>query len=164
MQIFLHGLVTKDTEIFKYISFLPVFYTQANVTNTKVIESVQKRSLRWINSTGNNNYKELLYCSRILPLSLYLQLQDLILSKFLTGHFNFNIDQFVYMKTTTSSLWSDNELKFDHSKPRLEICQQSFFFRTFALPNRIPQFENATGLKIVHSIICGIILKRITTN
>ena len=47
----------------------------ANVTNTKVLESVQKKSLKWINSTSNNNYRELLFCSRILPLSLYLQLQ-----------------------------------------------------------------------------------------
>ena len=67
----------------------------ANVTNTKELESVQKKSLKWINNTSNNNFKELLYFSRILPLSLYLQLQDLLfLSKSLTGQFNFNIDQF----------------------------------------------------------------------
>ena len=42
----------------------------ANVTNTKVLESVQKKSLKWINKTSNNNYKDLLCFSRILPLSL----------------------------------------------------------------------------------------------
>ena len=44
----------------------------ANVTNTKVLESVKKKSLKWINNTSNNNYKELFYFSRILPLTLYL--------------------------------------------------------------------------------------------
>ena len=68
----------------------------ANVTNTKVLENVQKKSMKWINKTSNNNYEELLYCSRILPLSSYLLLQDLLfLSKSLTGHFTFNIGQFV---------------------------------------------------------------------
>ena len=46
----------------------------ANVKKTKVLESVQKKRLKWINNTSNDNYKELYY-SRILPLSLYLQLQ-----------------------------------------------------------------------------------------
>ena len=53
------------------------------------------------------------------------------------------------MRNTTRSLSSDNDLKFDHSKPRLEICQQSFY-RTCALVNRLPQslqFGNAAGLK-----------------
>ena len=123
----------------------------ANVTNTERLESVQKKSLKWINNTSNNNYKELLSFSRILPLFLYLQLQDLLfLSKSLTGHFNFNFDQFVCMRNTTRSLRSDNDLKFDHSTPRLEICQQSFFYRTCGLVNRLPkslQFGNAAGLK-----------------
>ena len=125
----------------------------ANLTNTKALKSFQKKSLKWINNTSNNNYKELHYYSRILPLSLYLQLQDLLfLSKSLTGHFNFNIDQFVCLRNTTSSLRSDNDLKFDHSKPRLEVCQQSFFYGTCALVNRLPeslQFRNAAGLKIL---------------
>ena len=50
----------------------------ANITNTKVLESFRKNSLKWINNTSNNNYKEILYFSSILPLSLYLQLQDLL--------------------------------------------------------------------------------------
>ena len=120
----------------------------ANVTNTKVLKSVQKKSLKWINNTSNNNYKELLYFCRILPLSFYLQLQDLLfLSKSLSGQFNFNIDQFVCMRNTTRSLRSDNDLKF---QPRLEICHQSFYYRTCALVNRLPQslqFGNAAGLK-----------------
>ena len=111
----------------------------------------KKKSLKWINNTSNNNYKELFYYSRILPLSLYLQLQDLLfLSKSLISHFNFNIDQCVCMRNTTRSLRSDNDLNFNHSKPRPEICQQSFFYRTCALVNRLPQslhFGNAAGLK-----------------
>ena len=39
----------------------------ANVTNIKVLESVQKKSLKWIKNTSNNNYKEQLYYSRIVP-------------------------------------------------------------------------------------------------
>ena len=135
----------------------------ASATNTKVLRSVQKKNLKGINSTCNNKYKELLYCNRIIPLSLYQQLQDLHFpSEFLTGHFNFNIDQFVCLKITRRSLRSDNKLKFDHSKPRLEICQQS------SLVNRLPQclqFGNATGLKSqLLNFLWHHFEKRFTTN
>ena len=33
----------------------------ANVTNTETLENVKKKSLKWINKTSNNNYKEQLF-------------------------------------------------------------------------------------------------------
>ena len=64
--------------LYKSMLFLVLLYGSvcwiAEVTNTIVLESFQKKSLKWINNTSNNNYKELFYYSRILPLSLYLQL------------------------------------------------------------------------------------------
>ena len=123
----------------------------ANVTNTKVLESVQKNSLKWIKNTRNNNYKEQFYYSSILPVYLYLQIQDFsFLSKCLTGHFTFNIDQFVCMRDTTRSLWGGNDPKFNQSKTRLEFCQQSFFYRTCALVKRLQQrlqIGNSAALK-----------------
>ena len=94
----------------------------ASITNSKILKSVQKRILKWINNKGKINYKGLFYCSRILTHSFYLQLQDMLFQiKSLTGHFNFNIDQFACLRTDKRSLRSDNQLKFDHSKSHHEI-------------------------------------------
>ena len=58
----------------------------ANIDNLKSLENVQKRALKWVCSDRNSTYKELLLKAGKLPLSLYMQLQDLLtLSKCMTG-------------------------------------------------------------------------------
>ena len=49
-----------------------------NVTNTKSLENVQKYCTKWISNDRTSNYQQLLLKWRILPLSLYLQLQDIL--------------------------------------------------------------------------------------
>ena len=51
----------------------------SNCENTKKIVGMQKKCLKWINCTSFSNYNELLQQSQVLPLPLYLHLQDLLM-------------------------------------------------------------------------------------
>lgn len=122
-----------------------------NVTNTKCLEKVQKRCTRWISSDWKSNYKQLLLKCNLLPLSLYLQLQDILfLMKCMGGRFDYNFDRYLCVRDHPRPVRSDNYLTFAHRNPRSTICQQSFFTRTMALINRLPNslnFQEPEGLK-----------------
>ena len=122
-----------------------------NVTNTKCLEKVQKRCTRWISSDWKSNYKQLLLKCNLLPLSLYLQLQDILfLMKCMGGRFDYNFDRYLCVRDHPRPVRSDNYLTFAHRNPRSTICQQSFFTRTMALINRLPNslnFREPEGLK-----------------
>ena len=69
----------------------------ANLGNTKNLEGIQKKCLKRINCTSKSNYKELLQQSRTLPLSLFLQIQDLLLlSNMLSGYIVFDTSTFIH--------------------------------------------------------------------
>ena len=104
-----------------------------NVTNTKYLENVQKRCTKWIRNDWKSNYKQLLLECRILPLSLYLQLQDIFfLTKCMNGGFDYNFQQYLRFKDHPRLLRSDNCLTFEHRKPLSVICKQSFFTQTMS--------------------------------
>ena len=96
-------------------------------------------------------YKELLLKAGILPLSLYMQLQDLLtLSKCMTGYFDIDFNPYLCLRKCTRDIRSSHDVRFDHRKPRENQSEQSFFFRTGALVNRLPatiDINNPTGLK-----------------
>ena len=123
----------------------------ANVESCKLLENVQKRCLKWISYSNNSNYKELLQKNGILPLSLYMQLLDiLLLSKVFEGYFDFDPTAFVTVRRPTRELRTSDQILFEHGKRNLHICEQSFFTRTTNLVNRLPQhirFGEITGLK-----------------
>ena len=54
--------------LYKSMVFLVLLYGSvcwfAKVTHTNVLDRVKKKSLKWINNTSNNNYKELFYYRR----------------------------------------------------------------------------------------------------
>ena len=94
----------------------------ANVENTKNLKRIQKKCLKWINCTSNINYKELLQQSRILPLSLYLQLQDLLmLSKMLSGYFDFDPSTFIHPREPPRTLRTSGDIQFEHGKRKLQL-------------------------------------------
>ena len=123
----------------------------ANIDNLKSLENVQKRALKWVCSDRNSTYKELLLKTGILPLSLYMQLQDLLtLSKCMTGYFAIDFNPYLCLRKRTRDIRSSHDVRFDHRKPRKSQSEQSFFFRTSALVNRLPatiDINNPTGLK-----------------
>ena len=80
-----------------------------NVTNTKSLENVQKRCTKWISSDWKSNYKQLLLKCRFLPLSLYLQLQDILfLTKCMNGGFEYNFYKYLCFRGHPSLLRSNN--------------------------------------------------------
>ena len=120
-----------------------------NVANMKVLENVQKKVLRWI--TSCSDYETNLKNCNLLPLSLYLQMQDLLfMSKILNGCYNCEINDYVRLRESPRELRATGRIEFEHGKPKKKICEQSFFYRTGALVNRLPrdvEFERADGLK-----------------
>ena len=64
----------------------------ANKTETKEIERVQKKAASWILNNWELNYKKKPGKFDLLPLSVYIELHDLlILVAFLSGNYNINI-------------------------------------------------------------------------
>ena len=95
-----------------------------NVENTKNLEGTQKKCLEWINCTSNSNYKQLLLQSQILPLSLSLQLQDLLmLSKLLNGNFDFDASTFIHPREPPRTLRTSGDIQFEHGKRKLQLCE-----------------------------------------
>ena len=78
-----------------YIIPIVTYPTQAwfaNKTETEEIELVQKEATSWILNNWELNYKKRLGKLNLLPLSLYIELHDLLLLiAFLSGNYNINI-------------------------------------------------------------------------
>ena len=123
----------------------------SNIDNLKSLENVQKRALKWVCSDRKSTYKELLLKAGILSMSLHMQLQDLLtLSKCMTGYFDIDFNPCLCLKKCTLDIRSSHDVRFDHRKPRESQSEQSFFFHTGALVNRLPatiDINNPTGLK-----------------
>ena len=121
----------------------------SNVKNMKVVENVQKKILEWV--TNCSDYEWNLRKCNLLPLSLYLQIQDvLFMAKIINGNYNCEINDFVCLRDTARELRSNSRLEFEHGKPNRKICEQSFFYRTGSLINRLPSdvfYGQFDGLK-----------------
>ena len=124
----------------------------ANVDSLKALESVQKRSLKWVSSDQNSNYKEVLSVEEILPLSLYMQLQDLLTpSKRMTLiRFMTMLNPYICLRNCLREIRSSSEVRFDYRKPRIHQYEQNIFYRAGAPVKRLPttiDITNPTGLK-----------------
>ena len=77
-----------------YVVPIVTYATQAcsaNKTETKEIERVQKKATSWILNNWDLNYKKWLGKLNLLPLSLYIELHDLLLLiGFLSRNYNIN--------------------------------------------------------------------------
>ena len=119
-----------------------------NIQCCKTLEKIQKESLRLINE--DRDYLDGLKKWKLLPLTLHLQLQDLLtMSKCLNEHYDYNFDDFICLRDSDRLLRSSDCLRFDIKKPKKKICRDSFY-RTGALINRLPKsvnFKNPQWLK-----------------
>ena len=119
------------------------------VTNTKSLENVQKRCTKGISGDWKSNYKQLLLKCRLLPLSLYLQSQDILFpTKCMISGFVYNFDQYFCFRDHPRPLRSISCLTFEHRKPRSTICKQRFFTRTMSLINRLKTQGQRTTVEI----------------
>ena len=87
----------------------------ANNDNLKSLKNVQKWALKWVCSDRNSTNKALLLKTGILPLSLYMQLQDLLtLSKWITWYFDINFNPYLCLRICTRDIRSSHDVRFDH--------------------------------------------------
>ena len=121
----------------------------ANVEGCRILENIQKKSLVWIN--GPNDYRLNLKDCNVLPISLYLQILDLLfLSKIMHGHYDINIEDYLCLREVNQTTRSSEKLTFNLSWPNKVTTKHSFFYRTEYLVNKLPNyidFGNPVGLK-----------------
>ena len=91
-------LASKDTKLNAYVGYvIPVIsYASptwfANKTETKSIESIQRKATKWILNSSCKSYKKRLIELKLLPLSYYFELHDLLmLVSILNGNYNLKI-------------------------------------------------------------------------
>ena len=119
----------------------------ASVRSMRNLEAVQKRVTRWI-LPHCENYKERLLFLNLLPVSLYLQLRDLLmLSKLIAGCFDFDSSARMSYRMN----FRQNKLEFIVERsPRLSKVDTNFWCREPRLVNKLPtaiDFFNPIGLK-----------------
>ena len=94
------------------------------------LEKTQKRMVKWI-TASNWDYKNSLTTLGILPLTMYIQINDiLLLSKIIQG--GYDVSQ---LKVPDLSYSVRGEIMFQISRPKKAVVQQSFVYRTTRLVN-----------------------------
>ena len=121
----------------------------ANVSNIRRLENVQKKVLKW--AAGSDDHIHNLVECNLLPLSLYMQLKDLLLfSKLMNGYYDCDIEEFLHFRAQSRELRSSDKISFQHDRPSKKLCDQGFVTRTCALINKLPKsisYGNSEGLK-----------------
>lgn len=110
----------------------------ANKSNWKILEGVQRHATRWILGYNNDlSYSERLLKLNLLPLSLYFQLNDvLLLQKILNNYYN--IDWTHMITFSRDSYRASRNLSrkiFELPRLKLDICRANFWYRTARLAN-----------------------------
>ena len=131
------------SNLFKILNIPVLIYVitcwYAIVDSLKSLESVPRRSLKWVCSDQNRNYKELLSNLETLPLSSYMQIQDLLtLFKCMLGFYNYDFNPYIWSKNCPREIRSSSEVRFDYRKPRKHQPEQKFFCHTGALVKKLP--------------------------
>ena len=109
------------------------------------LERFQRNVVSWITNSETPSYIEQIRLSNLLPLKMYYQLNDLLLS---------SLQQTQPTNTKQPVLPGNRSMRrddyFDLTKKRLEKSRGEFFFRTQRIANRLHHsidFGNQHGLK-----------------
>ena len=116
---------------------------------SRQLENLQKRIVQWI--LGKKlAYKEALYRLKLLPLTMYLQLNDvLMLSKLIQGHYH--VDDLILPEMIFSVR---GELKFSSERPSKSNLQQAFFYRTTRIVNILKlNISNCDQKSLKHQLL-----------
>ena len=121
----------------------------ASVDGLKRLERVQKYAVIWM--LGKCNYKTGLLMTNLLPVSLYLQLSDLLtLSKFMIGQCDITNENFVQLLSPNRETSYSTTMHFVVPLVRRALCETNFWIRCPKLVNRLPtsvDFFQPIGLK-----------------
>ncbi len=113
----------------------------------RLMESFQKRVLKWITDYGNASYLEKLILPRILSLLMFLQLKDLLL---LSKLYHDKDGILPLMETYEHQYARLKSRIFKFPKLRTEKFRENFYFRTAKVANNLPEeidFFQPLGLK-----------------
>ena len=120
---------------------------KANKCELKIIEDVQRKATRSILSCNNINYKDGLIRLNLLPLSLYHEMQDiLLLHKIINDQYNFHWRQFVQFKESTAPTRRSTKNNLAHKNYHYEKSKSNFWHRTPILANKILQTQEEEDL------------------
>ena len=105
-----------------------------NKTNMEQLESIQKKATKWILSS-NIEYKERLCTLRLLPLSHYMEMHDLLmLIDIIENKFDYELErENEHARTTRQAV----RVEFSVKRNRLTKSNDEFFQRTMILYNYV---------------------------
>jgi hypothetical protein len=124
----------------------------ASKTDMRAIEAVQRRCSKWVLNYADMSYKERFFKLNLLPLSLNLQIIDLLtLSKIVNSSYDFDWSPHLrFYRGNQYSTRSSSRQIFEVDAVIKERFRQNFWYRTSRLANFLPSdtdFLNITGLK-----------------
>ena len=121
----------------------------ANKESLRALERVQEKALNWIN--GRKSYP--IYCveCNLLPLSLYMQLLDLLLlSKLISGYYKVDCSNFISFREEGYNTRSAVRPTFYIPIIKRALMHQDFWYRTCRIANNLPlnfDLYDTTSLK-----------------
>lgn len=117
-----------------------IWAPQGSSRDLTLLEGVQRRATKFILQNYELSYPERLRELKLLPISYWLELKDLIFFfKCLHGLFDFDISQFVTFSSNVVSRTRSNQQKMLKSNPcRTSLFRDSFFNRIVFLWNSLP--------------------------
>ena len=121
-------------ELYKSMIVPTLIYASSCIGLSKYVssclEKTQKRMVKWI-TASNWDYENSLTTLGILPLTMYIQINDiLLLSKIIQGGYDVN-----QLKVPDLSYSVRGEIMFQISRPKKAVVQQSFVYRTTRIVN-----------------------------
>ena len=111
--------------------------------DSRRLERIQRRCTKYLVSSGLD-YKSRLIVSRLLPLTMWLEVQDLLLLVKLMKDppDNFHLRDYIVAISSSTRASSKNHLKRSHSHmPRLNYTKFFYFNRVIKLWNSLPNID-----------------------
>lgn len=107
----------------------------------RMVEGIQRRATKFILGYTNDNltYKDRLVTLKLLPISYWHELKDLVFFfKLINGFYDIDISQFVSPKIVVRSTRSSSSLDYIVPKCKTSLFQKSYFVKTVKLWNNLP--------------------------
>ena len=124
---------------YKSILFLLVIFASSiwhPSRGMRLKESSHKRVLKWITGYGNASYLESMMLRRLVPLPMFLQLNDLLL---LSKLYHDKDDVLPLMETYEHQYAGVKSRFFKGPKLRTEKVRENFYFSTAKVANSLPE-------------------------
>ena len=122
------------------------------IRESRVLERLQRRATKFILDDYEMGYKQRLVKIHILPLTLWMELQDILLFLTLLKNppDNFNLLDYVSFSTTSTRSSSTNKLvPTSLCIPRLNSTRHFYFCRIVRVWNSLPPFDIQNSYKVL---------------